>query len=87
MQPIDLSRLDPSEVRVGTRVELSGSSERLEFTVLGPWESDPGQGILSYLSDLGQALLGLKTGDRVLIDGDQHKVVAIECYREAGSLG
>ena len=33
--------------------------------MLGAWDSDPDQGIISYLTPIGQALLNRKVGDQV----------------------
>ncbi len=38
--------------------ELTGETET--YTILGPWESDPKNKILSYMSPLGNAILNLK---------------------------
>jgi transcription elongation GreA/GreB family factor len=35
------------------------------FTILGAWDSDPGKGIISYLTPVGQSLLNHKPGDEV----------------------
>ncbi|HXR07579.1 MAG TPA: GreA/GreB family elongation factor [Candidatus Acidoferrum sp.] len=35
------------------------------FTILGAWDSDPDQGIISYLTAVGQALLNTKPGQEV----------------------
>jgi transcription elongation GreA/GreB family factor len=72
---------DASEVRIGCRLELrtSGGASR-HLTILGPWESEPDHGVISYDSDLGQSLLGLEQGDRVLVDGEEHEVASIEAW-------
>ena len=58
----DPSEIELSEVGFGTKVTLRNidkSGEEL-YTILGPWESDPDKGIISYLSPFGNALLGSK---------------------------
>ncbi len=76
---IDFARLDTREVRIGTRVRLAtdGAAERA-YTLLGPWESRPEEGVLSYESELGQRLIGLRPGDEVKIGDDTLRVTAIE---------
>ncbi len=65
-QPIDLGRSDAEEVRVAVTVELVDSQGATEaLTILGPWESHPEEGVISYDSDLGRALLGKKVGEPV----------------------
>jgi transcription elongation factor GreA len=41
--------------------EISGETE--SYTILGPWESDPDNGIISYMSPFGNALLNGKEGE------------------------
>ncbi len=68
-RPLDPAKIDTSEVRIGTRLSLTGASEKRALTILGPWESDPENGILSYESDLGASLLGKKPGAVIELDG------------------
>lgn len=35
------------------------------YTILGPWESDPANNVISYLSPLGKKLLNHKSGERL----------------------
>ncbi len=51
-----------SSVSFGTRITLKNldSGEVETYTILGPWESDPDNGIISYLSPLGGKLLNAK---------------------------
>jgi transcription elongation GreA/GreB family factor len=71
---IDPESVDPSQVRVGTRVRLAGDGGERTLTVLGPWESAPEAGVISYESELAQKLLGKAVGDTV----DGETVEAIE---------
>jgi transcription elongation factor GreA len=78
---IDFSQVDISSVNVGTLVTVESSSgERLSYRILGPWDADYENGILSYRSPLARALLKKKTGDEVRIpdSGVTYKVVSIE---------
>jgi transcription elongation factor GreA len=54
-------------VGVGSRVTLEevGSSDRLEFLVVGPEETNPRGGKISHRSPVGQALMGKGAGDDV----------------------
>lgn len=81
-RPIEFAKLDPSEVRIGCRVHLVGEAgiERA-FTLLGPWDSQPEKGILSYESELARAMLGRKVGEPVRVGEASFEVVAIEPYR------
>ena len=82
-RPLDPARVDPSEVRVGTRVllrELPGGAER-PVTILGPWDSHPEQAVYSYQSEFAQALLGSRAGDRVSLPGLEAEVVSIAPWK------
>jgi transcription elongation GreA/GreB family factor len=78
-RPIDFGALDTSEVRIGARVRLldANGGERA-LSILGPWDSRPEQGVISYESELGQKLLGLKPGDPAPVGSSTLTVVAIE---------
>jgi transcription elongation factor GreA len=66
-QMFDESAVDLSVVGFGCRVELlnqiTGHTE--EYTIYGPWESDPAQNIISYLSPLGTALCNHHVGEEL----------------------
>ncbi|MBU1261592.1 GreA/GreB family elongation factor [bacterium] len=68
-------------VNIGTRVKLSQPSDReaiKEYTILGPWESDPDKGIISYLTVIGNGLLNKKIGDKVIIEKCEWEIVEID---------
>lgn len=70
VRAFDPAGIDTSEVRVGSRLELeTEDGDPHSLAVLGPWESAPEQGIISYDSELGQSLLGSKVGDVVTLEG------------------
>jgi transcription elongation factor GreA len=63
---------DPSTITVGKisfatevllRNELDQTAET--YIILGPWESDPNNHIISYLSPLGKRLMNHKIGDKL----------------------
>lgn len=80
-RPIDTVGLDASEIRPGVTVTLSLASGQKKVTLLGPWDSKPEEGIYSYLSDLGKALLGKLVGDEVSLLGEAARVEAIAPWR------
>lgn len=69
-QVVDLDRLSGDKVVFGATVEVEDvdSGESRSYTILGPDEADPGKGSISYLSPVGQALLGKEEGDEVSVD-------------------
>jgi transcription elongation factor GreA len=65
----DIVRVDA--VSVGSRVRLrDASGHELTYTLFGPPDADVGQGIINYLTPLGQALMGQGEGDQVRLDID-----------------
>ena len=75
VRTFDPSAIDTNEVRIGSTLVLeSPAGESRSLTILGPWESAPEEGIISYDSELGQALLGSKVGDTVPLDGEQYEL-------------
>lgn len=75
-QVVDLDKLSGEKVIFGATVEVEDvdSGEKRSFTILGPDEADPANGSISYLSPVGQALLGKEEGDEVTIDIPRGKV-------------
>lgn len=80
-RPLDPAAVDPSEVRPGTRVTVSGDSGQRVLTLLGPWDSRPDDGVYSYLSDLGKALLGKRPGDSAIVLGERIEIRKIEAWK------
>ncbi len=71
--------VNPATVRFGCRVELlADSGERASFRIVGEDESEPAQGLVSYVSPLAQSLLGASVGDTVPFRNGQAEIVAIE---------
>ncbi len=55
-------------VQVGSKVTIEETGYPPEsFRIVGPAESNPAQGKISYLSPLGRALIDRKTGDEVKV--------------------
>jgi len=66
-QIFDPSLVNTSKVSFGTRVTLVdiNKGNREEYTILGPWESEPENRIISYLSPLGGAIMNKVIGDEL----------------------
>ncbi|MCL2231896.1 MAG: transcription elongation factor GreA [Treponema sp.] len=75
-QLFDPSLVTTSKVSFGTRVTLldKNSGRREEYTILGPWESDPDNRIISYHSPVGSAILNKTPGDEVELSINDEKV-------------
>ena len=61
-QVVDLDKLS------GDKVEDVDTEESRTYTILGPDEAEPAKGSISFLSPVGQALLGKEVGDEVSVD-------------------
>ncbi|MCF0241172.1 MAG: GreA/GreB family elongation factor, partial [Treponema sp.] len=71
----DPTTLTTSVVSFATTVTITdnetGKDEK--FTILGPWESDPDNGIISYMSPFGNAIMDKKEGDVCVFTINEHK--------------
>lgn len=83
----DPTTLTTSVVSFGTIVTLknedTGKDE--EYTILGPWESDPDKNVISYMSPFGNAILDKKVGEKASFVINEHgynfTVKAIKAYK------
>lgn len=81
-RPIDQGTIDASEVRIGTRVELESEAGKLwALTILGPWDSKPEDGIVSYESELAKQLLGRRPGEWIEASGARWRVLQVAPFR------
>ena len=73
----DYTDADPSSVAIGTvaTVRFSDTNTEEEIAILGAWDSDPSRKILSYLSEVGQAMLGRVPGDSVTLPSEIEGVI------------
>ena len=64
-QVFDPTTITTTRVGFGTVVILEKPDTHIEetYTILGPWESDPENGVISYMSPLGTNLLNHKVGE------------------------
>ena len=75
---------DTSRVSIGTVVTLRDSDSRRDetYTILGAWDGDPERHVVSYQTAIGQALLGHKPGEIVVLNGEdgamRFEIISIE---------
>ena len=64
-QVFDPTTITTTRVGFGTIVVLEKPDTQIKetYTILGPWESDPENGVISYMSPLGTNLLNHKAGE------------------------
>lgn len=69
------------EIGIGSIVELENShSQRLIYTILGPWDADVESHVLSFQSKLAQAMIGYKIGDKFQFRDDEFNVVGLKSF-------
>ncbi|HSW87247.1 MAG TPA: GreA/GreB family elongation factor [Rhabdochlamydiaceae bacterium] len=69
------------EVGIGSIVECkSNQGTVITYTLLGPWDADPDQYILSFQSKLAQEMKGLKKGDKFKFQGDELTITSIKSF-------
>lgn len=73
---VDLDTLSGDKATFGATVDIEDveTGEKKSFTLLGPDEADPSAGSISFLSPVGQALLGKEAGDEVTINVPKGRV-------------
>ncbi len=84
----DFADVKNDSIAIGTVADLrrtkDGSAEG--YTILGAWDTDPEKHVISYLSQMAQALIGHKVGDRVIVPTEtgEHEVevVGIALWRK-----
>ena len=71
----DPTTLTTAEASFATVVTLHNNEtdKDEEYTILGPWESDPDNNIISYMSPFGNALMGAKTGENIKFVVNEHE--------------
>lgn len=78
--------INTNQVGFGIKVTLHNNLNKKDevYTILGPWESDPNENIISYLSPFGKNLIGAKVGDKLQFEINDikhdYKVKSIEAY-------
>lgn len=66
-------------LRFGDKVTFEREDGRRQtFRIVGEDEADPARGSVSYISPLGQALLGKSVGDEAVLAGASVEIVAID---------
>jgi len=80
----DFSNARTDVVSIGTKVRVTnlGTGQSESFIILGAWDSDPDQHVISYLAPVAQKLINKKAGEEVELETDsgvhRYSVDAIE---------
>ena len=70
--------IDCTEVRPGTRVLLGQPEKNMSVTLLGPWDSNPKEGLYSYQAPIGVMLIGKLPGEKILWNEETWTIEKIE---------
>ena len=79
----DFRNLPEDRVAVGSRVHLTNldSQQKETYSILGAWDTDAEERIISYLSPLGKAMLNRGVGDEVTFETESgDKVYRIDAF-------
>jgi len=70
----DPTTITTAIISFSTTVTLinKGTKKEEKYTILGPWESDPDKGIISYMSPFGNALMDHKAGEELSFTINDH---------------
>jgi transcription elongation factor GreA len=85
----DFSEATTDQVSVGTVVEVrNAGGGATTYTILGAWDGDPDNHVISYKTPLGAALLGKKPGDTVKVKagGAEDEYTIVNIYRYADKV-
>ncbi|PAW64256.1 MAG: transcription elongation factor GreAB [Opitutia bacterium Tous-C1TDCM] len=83
----DFKEASSEQVGVGTVVNVKhAGGSATTYTILGAWDGDPDNNVISYKTAFGAALLGKKPGDTVKVktggSEDEYTIVSIARYTD-----
>ena len=84
---LDEDNLNAGVVHPGSKVKVENveNCKKSEYTILGPSESNPAQGIISDQSPIGKSLIGNRKGDIVDVQLPTGKVLQLKILSIAKS--
>lgn len=68
----------PTQVRFGVTVILNDAGAERRFTLVGEDEASPAEGLISWTSPVGQALLGREVGEEASLQGRRMEIVRLD---------
>lgn len=70
-----------TEIGIGCVVDCANSKgQSVTYTLLGPWDANPEDNILSFQSKLAQTIKGKKVGDTFTSQSEEYTITAIRSY-------
>lgn len=84
---LDEDNLNAGVIHPGSKVKVENveNGKKSEYTILGPSESNPAQGIISDQSPIGKSLIGNRKGDIVDVQLPTGKVLQLKILSIAKS--
>ena len=75
-QIFDQAMIDTSRVSFGTVITLKNENngQMESYTILGPWESDPENHVISYQTPFGKAMINKVAGDKFKFTSDNENI-------------
>lgn len=68
----------PEEANIGGVVEVvDGQGKKTTYTILGPWDANADDNVLSFNSKYAQAMIGKKKGDTFQFKDEEYKVMKV----------
>lgn len=69
------------EVGVGSIVSVTDQSGKMTtYTILGPWDANPDDHILSFQSKFAQAMVGCKEGDSFKFRDEEYSIAKVQSF-------
>jgi transcription elongation factor GreA-like protein/transcription elongation GreA/GreB family factor len=69
------------ETGIGSIIKVRDSQNKIStFAILGPWDVNPDQGILSLQSQFAQAIVGHKQGDKFNFREEEYEILSFKSY-------
>ncbi len=71
-------RLDVVSIGTSVTLKVSGSKSEEKFTILGPWDVDTPNNVISYEAPLAKALIGFKVGENTKFNDKTYTISEIK---------
>lgn len=69
------------EVGIGSVIDVvDNQGQRVQYSILGPWDADPEKNILSLNSKLAQAMVGKKKGESFQFKDEEFQILSLSSF-------
>jgi transcription elongation factor GreA len=73
-----MTKFDRKLISSGSEVVIKTAGQKMKFLLVDSKETDPGKGKISIQSPVGQALLGHKSDDEIIVELGQLRKIFIK---------